>query len=329
MNNQSENRASVSEAAKRNYEVIKRRKRINFYKKMIVVIVLIAVVIPLFVSIFFLTTIGGLEHQVSQLEHQQVQAKANQKAKDSTTASTQKVKEEKKKKATTQVQPQKEQQPAAVVRTEASVNKKKVYLTFDDGPSAQTDTILNILKKNQVNATFFVVGKTDEHSLKMYQEIVKQGNSIGIHSYTHNYSQIYKNMKEFKKDVSQMSDLIYKATGVRTKYYRFPGGSSNTVSKTPKKQLIQYLNKEGYTYYDWNALSQDALRQVLSVNQLKKNVLDGIHANDNSMVLMHDLETRPNMVKALPGIIKTLKKEGYTMLPITDETKPVQHYTIN
>lgn len=107
---------------------------------------------------------------------------------------------------------------------------QKVYLTFDDGPADNTDAILKVLKKYNVKATFFVVGKTDEYSKKMYQRIVDEGHTLGLHSYSHKYSEIYQNLNSYKNDLTKLSDLIYDVTGVRSRYVRFPGGSSNQVS---------------------------------------------------------------------------------------------------
>ena len=118
---------------------------------------------------------------------------------------------------------------------------KKAYLTFDDGPSINTDKVLDILDRYGIKATFFVVGKTDEDSKKRYKDIVNRGHNIGLHSLTHDYKQIYANLKAFKKDVYGIRDIVREYAGIDSKIYRFPGGSSNTVSKTNMYILIKWI----------------------------------------------------------------------------------------
>ena len=111
--------------------------------------------------------------------------------------------------------------------TNSNLNQKKVYLTFDDGPSDHTAQILDILKKHKVKATFFVVGKETEHAKKMYQRIVLEGHTLAMHSYSHNYDQIYANVGAFSKDLMKLQKYLYDLTDVKPYIYRFPGGSSN------------------------------------------------------------------------------------------------------
>lgn len=203
--------------------------------------------------------------------------------------------------------------------------EKKVYLTFDDGPSKNGDKILDILKKYDIKATFFVIGKTDKKSLERYRRIVDEGHTIALHSYTHRFDIIYSSLEKFKKDYYAISDLIYKATGVRSKFYRFPGGSSNSLSKIDMNKPIKFLKEEGITYFDWNVMSGDAVKIPLSANKIYRNVVDGVARFDESIVLLHDLPGKETTVEALPKIIKKLKKEGYLFLAIDESTKPVHH----
>ncbi len=208
---------------------------------------------------------------------------------------------------------------------ELNNDSKKVYLTFDDGPSSYSDELLDTLKKYNVKATFFVIGKTDEHSLEIYKRIVDEGHTLAMHSYTHKYDIIYKSLKNFKEDFEKISDLLYETTGVRPKYYRFPGGSSNTVSNVSIDKCIKFLNEEEITYFDWNAINGDATGKNYTAKQMVSNVMQNVRQNNNSVVLMHDTVSRDTTVKSLPSLIKTLEKEGYILLPINDYTKPVQH----
>ena len=186
--------------------------------------------------------------------------------------------------------------------------KRQVYLTFDDGPSKNTDRILDILKEYDVKATFFVVGKTDASSVRAYKRIVEEGHTLGMHSYSHEY--------------------LYDLTGVWSRYYRFPGGSSNTVSATDMQILIRYLNENGICYYDWNVASGDAVSSKLSAEVITQNCMTQIEGKKECMILFHDASDKGSTVDALPMLIEQLQSmEDTEILPVTDDTHPVQHVT--
>lgn len=205
---------------------------------------------------------------------------------------------------------------------------KTAYLTFDDGPSSNTAKILDILKEYDVKATFFVVGKTDAESIGLYQRIVKEGHSLGMHSYSHSYSSIYASVKAFERDFNKIEALLYRTTGVESRLYRFPGGSSNSVSALPMEDFIRFLKEKKVQYYDWNAANGDALGEVLTVSQLVANTMNSVLRNDSSIILMHDSDQYDTTVEALPEIITLLQANEITLLPITEQTEPVQHVTI-
>ena len=207
----------------------------------------------------------------------------------------------------------------------ANWNGRKVYLTFDDGPSENSNALMDVLKKKQVKATFFMVLKDTEQS-EVLKRMVREGHALGIHSASHVYGEIYADLYSFKKDVETVYDLIYEMTGEDVRLYRFPGGSSNRVSDVDIYECIQYLNDNGYTYFDWNALNEDAEAEYTSPAILNQNVLRYIRNNTgDSVVLMHDLDGHPETLEALPELIDTLKAEGYWLLPIDETTEPVQH----
>ncbi len=210
-----------------------------------------------------------------------------------------------------------------------SVNSKyKVYLTFDDGPSEHTDEILDVLKANDVKATFFVVYNPNKELWPMYKRIVDEGHTLAMHSYTHVYDEIYYSELSFAEDVTLIHDFLYEQTGVDCKYYRFPGGSSNSVSNVDIQKLIGYLYESGITYYDWNALSEDSVDLSLSPEELNENVMSSVRTNGaDTIVLLHDLKDNPNTAAGLQELIDTLKEEGYQICPIDDNTIPVQHVT--
>ena len=204
------------------------------------------------------------------------------------------------------------------------VQAKRVYLTFDDGPSIYTGQILDILKANDVKATFFVIGR-DEEYYEYYKRIVDEGHTIGMHSYSHVYQDFYASQDSFADELTRLNDLIYNVTGTRSQIFRFPGGSSNQVSALPIETYIKYLNENDIQYYDWNALSGDAVTSGLSPEQLVDNIMNDVEKNQDSIVLMHDLQTTHATVESLQLLIDTLKSEGYEILPIDENTPLIQH----
>ena len=205
----------------------------------------------------------------------------------------------------------------------------KVYLTFDDGPSNRTDEVLDVLDDYGVKATFFVTGHTDEHSKAMYQRIVEEGHTIGMHSYTHKYSEIYDSLDSFANDLDRIQNLIYDVTGVDSMYYRFPGGSSNKVSNGNMREYIEYLTDQGITYFDWNVASGDATTQAYTSEDLVENVMRDVVKYKTSVILLHDSENKAKTVEALPTLIEKLQGQGAVILPISDDTRLIQHVTLS
>jgi len=202
----------------------------------------------------------------------------------------------------------------------------KVYLTFDDGPSSYTEQILDILDRYNVKATFFVIGKEDEESLRLYKEIVDRGHTLGMHSYSHKYAEIYKNKKAFSQDFDKIYNLLTETTGVEPQFYRFPGGSSNTVSKVDMKVCTEYLKERGVTHFDWNVTSGDANSNGVPVETIVVASTSDIMTRQTSVVLFHDTATKGTTVEALPTVIETiLAMEDTAILPITSSTELVQH----
>lgn len=201
----------------------------------------------------------------------------------------------------------------------------KVYLTFDDGPSENTVAILDILKKHNIKATFFVIGNESEDAGEIYKRIVDEGHTLAMHSYSHKYSMLYNTLEDFQNDFSKIQNYLYEVTGEECLYYRFPGGSSNHVSNTSMSEFIQYLNQQGITYFDWNVSSGDATSQAYTAEELVENVLTDIVKYKTSIVLMHDAETKVSTVEALEPMIESLQNMGAEILPIDENTTVVQH----
>ena len=201
---------------------------------------------------------------------------------------------------------------------------RKVYLTFDDGPGSNTDQILDILKNYGVKATFFVVGK--EGYAEQYRRIVEEGHTLGMHSYSHKYNEIYASLDAYKDDLNRLHDFLYELTGEDCNIVRFPGGSSNTISKVDMRELISYLDEENMVYYDWNISSGDATGSYKNADQIAANVLENINQYNNAIILFHDAAGKESTVEALPIIIeKILESSDTVILPISSDTVKIQH----
>lgn len=203
---------------------------------------------------------------------------------------------------------------------------KVIYLTFDDGPSYHTPRLLNILKKYNVKATFFVVKTPYFNYIK---DIVNQGHSIGIHSVTHDFGQIYASEEAFFNDLLTMQDLIYQKTGVKTTLMRFPGGSSNTVSNFNPgimTKLTRAVQDMGFQYFDWNVSSGDA-GLTTSSSKVFSNVVNGVVYYRNSIVLQHD--SKGYSVDAVERIINWGLSHGYVFLPLKSNSPTAHHPVAN
>lgn len=201
-----------------------------------------------------------------------------------------------------------------------------VYLTFDDGPSTtSTPRILDILKEKGVKATFFILdyGEGTEHLVK---RIVEEGHSIAIHSKSHDYPVCYASADAYLSGIEYMKEKIKNSTGVETKLIRFPGGSSNTVSRKYSEGVMSTLVREtlqrGYRYFDWNVASGDS-GGVDTPEGVYDNVTNGLKQTRSNVVLMHDFSGNNKTIEALPGIIDFAKNNGYTFDRITDKTPMV------
>jgi len=202
-------------------------------------------------------------------------------------------------------------------------NPKVVYLTFDDGPTKYTPEVLRILKEHDVLATFFVVGNT-QHTHVM-GDIVAQGHAIGLHSYSHDFGQIYSSMDAFFADFEKIGDIVFEQTGVRTDIMRFPGGSSTKKSnaKTIMPQLKDEIASRGFQFFDWNCDSRDKMGVKTASVALDKIKSGSEDVGDIIIVLMHD--TEKITVQYLPGVIKHFKALGYDFLPLCIASPAVHH----
>lgn len=211
------------------------------------------------------------------------------------------------------------------------VSEKTIYLTFDDGPSYLTNQILDILKKENIVATFFVIGRSIDEYENTVKRAYNEGHTIALHSYTHDYKYIYSADQNYFDDLNKIKNKIYNITGNNSRIIRLPGGSSNTVSKKYNKDIVtritNKLNENDYYYFDWNVDSGDASGK-LTKEQIYHNTISALHQGQN-VVLMHDTSTKKTTVEALPDIIKYAKNNGYTFARITKNTRTTHHHINN
>ena len=203
---------------------------------------------------------------------------------------------------------------------------KVVYLTFDDGPSAYTSELLDVLDAYGAKATFFVVGSG---SGNMMRQIVKRGHSIGIHTVSHDYGQIYSSPEAYFDDLMKMQSIIYDHTGVKTTLMRFPGGSSNLVSRHSCEGIMTFLTQAvqdaGFQYFDWNVYSGDA-GETKRTEKVVENVIGGIQEHRVSIVLQHDIHKYS--VDAVEDILRWGKRNGYKFLALQNDS-PGFHHDLN
>ncbi len=196
--------------------------------------------------------------------------------------------------------------------------RKVAYLTFDDGPSETiTSKILDILKEENIKATFFVIGKSVEESEKnqqMVKRMAREGHSIGNHTYSHNYAYLYPNnsvnVYNFINDLEKTNFILKGVLGdeFSTRVIRCPGGH---MSWKNMMYLDKVLKSNEYYQVDWNSLSKDAEGKKKNADELLDNVIKTIGDKEKAIILMHDTYSKEETVKALPMVIKYLKDRGY------------------
>lgn len=319
----------------------RRRIRVNKIKKVIICLVIVFAVVPTIICGMLMVKVVMLEKQIKKLKTDLIQARAQvetlmlNETEGIETEVMNEVETNVKTESEEVTMPDSEQEFFEVndvdeaAQTAEIVEKqdgKKVYLTFDDGPSSNTDAILDVLKEYDVKATFFVIAKSDDESVRLYNRIVDEGHTLAMHSYTHAYGQIYADIDNYKNDVLTLQSYLYEVTGINPVIYRFPGGSSNTVMAVNIQECIAFLEEEGIKYFDWNVSSGDATGNGYSPEEIAQNVIEGVKKQDEAVVLLHDANSKDATVEALPIFIEQLlAMEDVMILPLEEDSYPIQH----
>ncbi|MCI9406473.1 MAG: polysaccharide deacetylase [Oscillospiraceae bacterium] len=205
---------------------------------------------------------------------------------------------------------------------------KVVYYTFDDGPSKNTIAILDTLKEKGVKATFFVTGQESPgvDSDAILKRIVDEGHSIGMHTYSHKYSDIYASVENYLADFHKIREKILNATGVEPRIFRFPGGSvkNSFASPSVQKAIRIEMRRRGYIYYDWNLVSGDDKSYMTDVDTLIRNIVGGAQGKDKVIILCHDDTMRVSTAQAVGPVIDQLTAQGYRFEKLTEKVQPIQ-----
>ncbi len=214
-----------------------------------------------------------------------------------------------------------------------SLEGKNIYLTFDDGPSKYTSKLLDILKKYNVKATFFV---TNQNLTKGYDDVLKraydEGHTIGLHTNSHVYASVYSSVDAYFADLYAIQDKVKNITGYAPMIIRFPGGSSNTISKNYDNgthimsMLTKAVQAKGFRYFDWNVDSKDA-STAKNAASVASNVINSLGNKSTYVVLQHDI--REYSVDAVEMIIQFGLSHGYNFQALKMDSPRVEHSVNN
>ncbi len=209
--------------------------------------------------------------------------------------------------------------------TDNKVIQNTIFLTFDDGPGAGTEQVLNTLAAHEAKATFFLVGtRINEQTAPLIQRMVDEGHSIAVHTTCHDYRTIYASVEAYLKDFNTTYEKIYDYTGTYPRIYRFPGGSINSFNKSVYRDIISELSNRGFTYYDWNISAGDATKGATE-KTIYANSMVGLkykNASRNAILLMHDTSTLSS--SQLDNIMTAYEQNGFSFTALDQDIKPIK-----
>ena len=202
--------------------------------------------------------------------------------------------------------------------------KKTIFLTFEDGPSKEaTPAVLDVLKKYDAKATFFVVGYQVEATPDILKRTVLEGHTIGIHTYSNDYNEIYKSEEAYLADFDRAEKVIRDLTGIECAYWRFPGGGNNDImGPDTMKSVMNKLHRRGYTEIDWNSYTDDAVGVEMTTEEMVKKGIATIDIHEVPIVLIHDANTNSQAAEITEGILKHYSEKGYKFKGLNDYTGP-------
>lgn len=304
----------------------RRRARINRMKVMMIRIIVFWMIASLVAIIVLVWQTVSLHRELNELKQQISSTVVTKNA--GTETLSQDVKEPQTQQVTTENAEETDERIVTGIDSAENMAAEgdghKVYLTFDGAPDENTEKILDVLKRYNVKATFFVSGTQDSDMEAVYREIVADGHTLGMNSFSNQYSEIYESADAFSADFKKISDYLYKITGLRCSYYRFPGGSGNEVSNVKMTEFVRVLNEQNVTYFDWNVAARDTASDY-TVEDVVSSVTEGVEHYKTSVVLLHDGEDKSTTVEALGPLIEALQNMDAEILPIDEDTDVIQY----
>ncbi len=309
---------------------------VRFFKNLILLIVIIAIAIPSSFAIYYLYQLEKAEHalktqvkeneELSYLqEESQESLEESKSSQESESSEEESVPEESQEDMIAAAPAYQSLYPDFYAPQEyaATVERDKtIFLTFDDGPSSQTDRLLDILAEEEVKATFFVVHAEGDDAKARLRRIVEEGHTLAMHSYTHAYKTIYASVEAYLDDMYKLFTEIKEVTGVTPSLFRFPGGSINSYNGGVYQELIAEMIRRGFVPHDWNISSQDAVNPARPSEEILRLVMTGAKNVSRGVVLMHDSTYRGTTVDAVRSIIQQLRERGFTFDRLLPEDKP-------
>ena len=284
------------------------KKRITF-----IVIAVIAVIITLSMSIYYLVDTTIRVKKIKEFERQIIEYNQQQQE------------EAKQKEIEKQAKiPKLTEQGKENIKNIYHTDKKVAYLTFDDGPSNNTHQILDILKQNNIKATFFVLGSQVEIFPETTNRIYNEGHYIANHGYSHKYSSIYQSPEQVLNEYNQCSEVVAKTINVpeyNSHLFRFPGGSVGGKYAELKKQAITLLEQNDILHIDWNSLTGDSEKVNPTEEYLMDNLQKTTEGKNSLVILMHDAQAKKITAETLPKVIEYLQQQGYSFESFYDIIK--------
>lgn len=284
------------------------KKRITF-----IVIAIVVIIITLSMSIYYLVDTTLRVKKSKEFEKQIIEYNQQQQE------------EAKQKEIEKQAKiPKLTEQGKENIKNIYNTDKKVAYLTFDDGPSNNTHQILDILKQNNIKATFFVLGSQVEIFPETTNRIYNEGHYIANHGYSHKYSEIYQSPEQVLNEFNQCNQIVAKTINVpeyNSHLFRFPGGSVGGKYAELKKQAITVLEQNNILHIDWNALTGDSEKVNPTEEYLMDNLQKTTEGKNSLVILMHDAQAKKITAETLPKVIEYLQQQGYSFESFYDIIK--------
>lgn len=284
------------------------KKRITF-----IVIAIVVIIITLSMSIYYLVDTTIKVKKIKEFERQIIEYKQQQQE------------EAKQKEIEKQAKiPKLTEQGKENIKNIYHTDKKVAYLTFDDGPSNNTHQILDILKQNNIKATFFVLGSQVEVFPETTNRIYNEGHYIANHGYSHKYSEIYQSPEQVLNEFNQCNQIVAKTINIpeyNSHLFRFPGGSVGGKYAELKKQAITVLEQNNILHIDWNALTGDSEKVNPTEEYLMNNLQKTTEGKNSLVILMHDAQAKKITAETLPKVIEYLQQQGYSFESFYDIIK--------